>query len=143
MNKSEQFDNLIDPLIRYLGNHEMLVELAALAGIAIVTWFGLRRLRRGLSGVPGWHDSLAATDWNRLVLPASMLPLVLIGRLLIGQWQSVHLFNLAVPLLLSFLAIQSCFFILRRVLKPQLIAIFIGVIAVAIIVTGYLFNLIA
>jgi small-conductance mechanosensitive channel len=118
MNKSEQFDNLIDPLVRYLGNHEMLVELAALAGIAIVAWFGLRRLRRGLSGVPGWHDSLAATDWNRLILPASMLPLVLICRLLIGQWQSVHLFNLAVPLLLSFLAIQSCFFILRRVLQP-------------------------
>ena len=32
--------------------------------------------------------------------------------------------------------------ILRRVLKPQLIAIFIGVISMAIIVTGYLFNLI-
>lgn len=31
--------------------------------------------------------------------------------------------------------------ILRRVLKPQLIAIFIGVIGVAIIITGYLFNL--
>lgn len=31
--------------------------------------------------------------------------------------------------------------ILRRVLKPQLIAIFIGVIAVAIIITGYLFNI--
>jgi hypothetical protein len=30
--------------------------------------------------------------------------------------------------------------ILRRVLKPQLIAIFIGVIGVAIIITGYLFN---
>jgi uncharacterized membrane protein YraQ (UPF0718 family) len=30
--------------------------------------------------------------------------------------------------------------ILRRVLKPQLIAAFIGVIAVAIILTGYLFN---
>ncbi len=30
--------------------------------------------------------------------------------------------------------------ILRRVLKPQLIAAFIGVIAVAIVVTGYLFN---
>ncbi len=120
MNKSEHFDNLIDPLIRYLGNHEMLVELAALAGIAIVAWFGLRRLRQGLSGVTGWHDSLAATDWNRLVLPASMLPLVLISRLLIGQWQSVHLFNLAVPLLLSFLTIQSCFFVLRRVLQPTL-----------------------
>jgi uncharacterized membrane protein YraQ (UPF0718 family) len=31
--------------------------------------------------------------------------------------------------------------ILRRVLKPQLIAIFIGVIAAAIIITGYLFNI--
>lgn len=33
--------------------------------------------------------------------------------------------------------------ILRRVLKPQLLAIFVGVIAAAIILTGYLFNLIA
>lgn len=32
--------------------------------------------------------------------------------------------------------------ILRRVLKPQLIAVFIGVIATAIIITGYLFNLV-
>jgi hypothetical protein len=30
--------------------------------------------------------------------------------------------------------------ILRRVLKPQLIVVFLGVIAVAIILTGYLFN---
>ncbi len=30
--------------------------------------------------------------------------------------------------------------ILRRVLKPQLIVVFIGVIAVAIVITGYLFN---
>ena len=32
--------------------------------------------------------------------------------------------------------------ILRRVLKPQLIAVFIGVIAIAIVITGYLFNFI-
>ncbi|GAB4495400.1 MAG: permease [Anaerolineales bacterium] len=32
--------------------------------------------------------------------------------------------------------------ILRRVLKPQLIAIFIGTVALAIIITGYLFNLV-
>ena len=32
--------------------------------------------------------------------------------------------------------------ILRRVLKPQLIAVFVGVIAIAIILTGYLFNFI-
>jgi uncharacterized protein len=32
--------------------------------------------------------------------------------------------------------------ILRRVLKPQLIVVFIGTVAVAIIITGYLFNLV-
>ena len=32
--------------------------------------------------------------------------------------------------------------ILRRVLKPQLIAVFISVVAFAIVVTGYLFNLV-
>jgi uncharacterized membrane protein YraQ (UPF0718 family) len=32
--------------------------------------------------------------------------------------------------------------ILRRVLKPQLIAVFIGTVAIAIIITGYLFNLV-
>ncbi|MGD0807876.1 MAG: permease [Anaerolineales bacterium] len=32
--------------------------------------------------------------------------------------------------------------ILRRVLKPQLIVVFVGVIAMAIILTGYLFNLV-
>ena len=32
--------------------------------------------------------------------------------------------------------------ILRRVLKPQLIAVFVGVIAIAIMITGYLFNII-
>ncbi|MBE3145265.1 MAG: permease [Planctomycetes bacterium] len=32
--------------------------------------------------------------------------------------------------------------ILRRVLKPQLIAVFIGTVVIAIIITGYLFNLV-
>jgi hypothetical protein len=32
--------------------------------------------------------------------------------------------------------------LLRRVLKPQLIAIFIGIVTMAIIITGYLFNLV-
>ena len=32
--------------------------------------------------------------------------------------------------------------ILRRVLKPQLIAVFVGTVAIAIIITGYLFNIV-
>lgn len=118
MTKTEHFDNLIAPLASYLGNSEMLTELAALAGIAAVAWLGMRWLRQRLNSINGLHDTLNHSDWNRLLLPAAMLPLILIGRTVFAPWQSVHLFNLAVPLLLSFLAIQSCFFILRRILKP-------------------------
>jgi uncharacterized membrane protein YraQ (UPF0718 family) len=32
--------------------------------------------------------------------------------------------------------------ILRRVLKPRLIATFVGIVGVAIVLTGYLFNLV-
>jgi hypothetical protein len=32
--------------------------------------------------------------------------------------------------------------LLQRVLKPQLIAVFVGAVAVVIILTGYLFNLV-
>ncbi len=32
--------------------------------------------------------------------------------------------------------------LLRRVLKPQLIALFIGIVTIAIILTGYLFNVV-
>lgn len=119
MDKSDPFNNLIAPLSAYLGNTEMLIELAVLAGIVFAAWMGLRRLRRRLQDVSGWHDSLTGHDWNHLILPASVLPLVLISRAVLSPWQSVHLFNLAVPLLLSLLAIQSCFFILRNILAPS------------------------
>ncbi len=125
MNKSEHFDNLIAPLSTYLGNTAMLIELTALAGIVFAAWMGLRRLRLRLAGVQGRHERLTDNDWNRLILPAAMLLLVLISRALLSPWQSVHLFNLAVPLLLSFLGIQSCFYVLRRVFKrtPTLLTV--------------------
>ncbi|MDP2788057.1 MAG: mechanosensitive ion channel [Pseudomonadota bacterium] len=115
MNKSERFDNLIAPLALYLGNTAMLIELAALTGIVIAVWFGLRRLRQRLVSVQGRHERLTDNDWHRLILPATLLLLVLISRALLAPWQNVYLFNLAVPLLLSFLGIQSCFYVLRRV----------------------------
>lgn len=117
MNKSERFDNLIAPLALYLGNTAMLIELAALTGIVIAVWFGLRRLRQRLVSVQGRHERLTDNDWHRLILPATLLLLVLISRALLAPWQNVHLFNLAVPLLLSFLGIQSCFYVLRRVFQ--------------------------
>ena len=119
MKTTQKFDSLIAPLLANLGNAAMLTELAMLACIAVATWFGIRLLRQRVAEIEGIHGHLTHSDWNRLILPAGLLPLVLVSRAILGKWQDVHLLNLVVPLLLAFVAIQSCFFILRRILKPS------------------------
>ncbi len=119
MNTQHQFDSLIAPVIANLGNTAMLIEAALLAAVAALTWLGLRALRGRTGETAGLREHLSAADWNRLILPIALLPAVLIGRAVLGKWQDVHVLNLAVPLILAFIAIQGCLFILRRLLKPS------------------------
>jgi small-conductance mechanosensitive channel len=119
VNTPPKFENLIAPILANLGNAAMLTEIAVFAAIAVATWFGLRQLRRRTAEVESIHGHLSRSDWNRLILPAALLPSILIARAVMGKWQDVHLLNLAVPLTLSFFAIQACFYILRKILKPS------------------------
>lgn len=150
MNTSRKFDSLIAPLLANLGNAAMLTEVAILACIAVATWFGIRLLRQRAAEIQGIHGHLTHSDWNRLILPASLLPPVLVSRAILGKWQEVDLLNLVVPLLLSFIAIQSCFFILRRVLKPsralhvvERVVSWLVWIVFALHLTGYLDEVVA
>jgi small-conductance mechanosensitive channel len=119
VNLSETPSNLIAPLIDTLGNAAMWTEAAVLAAIALVIGFAVYRLRQWTETQDNLRGHLTHSDWNRLILPAALLPAVLIGRAILGHWQSVHVFNLVMPLLLSFIAIQGCFFLLRRILRPS------------------------
>ena len=119
MNTQQEFENLIARVIDNLDNPALLTELAVLATTILVTWLVLRLLRRRYAQPPSPLRHLNLSDWNRLVFPAVLLPMVLIGRTVLNEWQDVHLLNLAVPLIVSFVAIQICFYILRRVLKPS------------------------
>lgn len=150
MNLSETPSNLIAPLIDTLGSAAMWTEAAVLAAIALVIGFAVYRLRRWAQTQDGLRDHLTHSDWNRLVLPAALLPAVLIGRAILGHWQSVHVFNLVMPLLLSFIAIQGCFFLLRRILRPSRALQVVGKtvswlvwIVFALHLTGYLDEAIA
>jgi small-conductance mechanosensitive channel len=145
VNATHDFENLIAPIIANLGNTAMLIEVAVLATIGVFTWFGLSRLRQRSKEVGALRDHLAVSDWNRLILPIALLPSILIIRAVLGKWQNVHLFNLAVPLILAFIAIQGCFFILRRLLKPSrnlhLVERFVALLVwgvFALHLTGYL-----
>lgn len=119
MNLSATPSNLIAPLLDTLGDAAMWTEAAVLAAIALVIGFAVYRLRQWTQTQDNLRGRLSHSDWNRLILPAALLPAVLIGRAILGHWQSVHVFNLVMPLLLAFIAIQGCFFLLRRILRPS------------------------
>lgn len=118
MNQNPPIENLLLNLADNLGNPPMLIELALLAGLATAAWFLMNALRRRLDqGEQSWFH-LASGEWNRLAVPGLMLPMILVGRAVLGRWQDVHLLNLALPLLGSFFAIQVVLHLLRRVFKP-------------------------
>jgi len=56
---------------------------------------------------------------SQLQLPLTALALVLVGRVILRQWQSVHMLNVVVPLLTSFAIIRFAVLMLRQVFAPS------------------------
>ena len=56
---------------------------------------------------------------SQLQLPLTALALVLVGRAILQQWQSVHMLNVVVPLLTSFAIIRFAVLMLRQVFAPS------------------------
>lgn len=119
MNQARQLDNLLVSLLDHLSETTLLIEAGLVLVLAVAAWFGVGLLRRRLARTTGAHPALSDPDWNRLMLPAALLLLVLVSRAGLSQWQNVPLLNLVVPLLMAFLAIRICLYLLRRILKPS------------------------
>ena len=108
-------ENLLLNFVHDLGSPSLLLEAGVLACLAAMSWLMLAALRRRANAAG--QLLLSAAEWWRLVLPGLLLPLLLVGRAVLGRSQNVDLFNLALPLLASFFAIQSALYLLRRVSK--------------------------
>ncbi len=120
MNRAQHIENLLLNLADNLGNPPMLLELAVLAALAALSWLLMNALRKRADSIGAETRliHLSPSEWGRLVLTGLLLPMLLVGRAVLGHWQGVHLFNLALPLLGSFFAIQVVLHLLRRVFKP-------------------------
>ncbi|MFZ5484786.1 MAG: mechanosensitive ion channel family protein [Pseudomonadota bacterium] len=108
--------NLVDALLSDLSNTVLLTQAAIIVSALILAWFGLRHVIARLSepSRATWH----ADEWPRFLVPGLALLGILVARPLLATYQSVHLLNLAVPLLLSMFIIQSTFFLLRSIANP-------------------------
>ncbi|MBI5329910.1 MAG: mechanosensitive ion channel [Betaproteobacteria bacterium] len=119
MKTDPQFDNLIAALIENLDQTSVLINLGVLVVLLALAIVGAGRVHRQLAGAGDTALGMNVSDWNRLAPPLLFLPMLLLVRAVLVKWQAVHLLNLAVPLALSFLAIQTCFYLLRHALKPS------------------------
>lgn len=148
MNAEPAVQNLLQALLSDLSNTALLTQAGVVLAALVLGWFAVRRLVGRLSEKTRetWH----AGDWSRFLVPLGALFLVLLARAALSTWQSVHLLNLAVPLLLSMAIIQSTFFLLRSVVQPspalkavERVVSWMVWGAVALHILGYLDRLIA
>ena len=148
MNAEPAVQNLLQALLSDLSNTALLTQAGVVLAALVLGWFAVRRLVGRLSEKTRetWH----AGDWSRFLVPLGALFLVLLARAALSTWQSVHLLNLAVPLLLSMAIIQSTFFLLRSVVQPspalkavERVVSWMVWGAVALHILGYLDKLIA
>jgi hypothetical protein len=140
--------NLLQALLSDFSNTALLSQAGVVLAALALGWFGARRLLARLS--PKTRESWHAVEWPRFLVPLGALFLVLLARTTLSSWQSVHLLNLAVPLLLSMAIIQSTFFLLRGVIQPspalkavERVVSWMVWGAVALHILGYLDKLIA
>jgi small-conductance mechanosensitive channel len=113
------FDNLLTRLIQDSQDVVLLWQLGVLAFCALAAW-GLVRLVKPHLDRPDTLWSAGRVGIRRVGFPLAMLLALLLGRELAGIWlANTHLLNLAVPLLLSLVAVRLAIYALRIVFEPR------------------------
>ncbi len=115
-NTEPPVQNLVDALLSDLSNTVLLTQAGIILSALVLAWLGLRYLTGRLSEASraAWH----ADEWPRVLVPLLALTVVIGARPMLAGSQSVHLLNLAVPMLLSMFIIQLTFFFLRSIANP-------------------------
>ena len=96
----------------YLNEADLGWQLLVLAGCLLLALLGERLLRRR-EPIEGRAWELGHGGLKRVAFPLLALLLLLPARAVAGEWISVGLFSLAIPLLGSLVVIRTVFYVLR------------------------------
>lgn len=116
MNSSEVSRLLLD-LWQDLHNVQVLWQIAIIGVALAAAWQVTRLVEPRLGSGDGLQFTLGGLQ--RLQFPLTALALVLIGRAVLRHWHSVHLLNVAVPLLTALAIVRVVVYVLRRVFAPS------------------------
>lgn len=116
MKGETRIGGLLIDLWEDLQNPDALWQAGVLAFCLLLGWLIGRWLERMLvarGGESAVH-AFGRRGLKRIAPPTAMLLLVLVARPLLAQWHHVNLLNLALPLLVSLVAIRAVMFVVRQ-----------------------------
>lgn len=117
MKDDPQFAELLTNVWKSLQSPDMMWQIAALAVSLLVAWLvqrvAVRRFGTAAAEETGARR-FGRSGLKRLIFPLSALAIVFAVRAVLGKYQSVHLLNLAVPLLTSFALIRLVVLAVRQ-----------------------------
>ena len=105
LNPPEPIDDFEGWLAAFLQT-TVLVELAALGVCMVMAWLFVRGLRRALGMADARSIWLGKRDLDGVLFPLLLLCLAFVARRLLSLFMSVTLFKVAIPVLVSLLAIR-------------------------------------
>jgi len=121
MKNEEEFGLLATELFEDLQRGFILWQVVIIAVALLIAWQGSRLLRLRFSKVDAGGDArliLGMGGLNREVFPITALVLLIIGRSVLAHFQSVHLLNFAIPLMVAMAIVRAVVFLLRHTLSP-------------------------
>lgn len=119
MTPQHPFDSLLTRLIAESQDVALVWQLGVLAACALAAW-GVMFLAKPYLDNPESFWSAGRAGLRRVGFPLVMLLALLLGREVAEIWlQSIHLLNLAVPLLLALVGVRLVIYALRYVFEPR------------------------
>lgn len=121
MKNEEEFGRLAKELFEDLQRGVILWQVVIIAAALLIAWQGSRLLRLRFAKVDAGGDArllLGMSGLNREVFPITALVLLVIGRAILSYFQSVHLLNVAIPLMVAMAIVRAVVFLLRHTLSP-------------------------
>lgn len=120
-NIENQFGRLAAELFDDLQRGAILWQVVVIAVALLIAWQGSRLLRLRFSKVDAGGDvrlKLGMGGLSREALPITALILLVIGRSIVARFQSVHLLDVAIPLMVAMAIVRAVVYLLRHTLNP-------------------------
>lgn len=119
-NDNDELGYLVTGLFDDLHRGLILWQVVVIAAALLIAWQSSRLLRLRFSKVDAAGDArlkLGLGGLNREVFPITVLIVLTIGRTVLTRFQSVHLLDVAIPLMVAMAIVRAVVYLLRHTLN--------------------------